>query len=171
MMIKLLYKYEETSLALANHKIVSISFDDMETFIFGEKLNWFHEKSLKILKNIWFESIESGLKVPVWRSPDDINIKEDIYEEVARIYGYDNIWYKNIEWKLENVPYSMDVYVNRNIERSLVEWLWFDQVETYPFVDEALLDSFQIDKTHLFKLQNPITPETAYMRDDMIYNY
>jgi len=37
-------------------------------------------------------------------------------------------------------------------------------------VDEALLDSFQVDKSNLFKLQNPITPEWAHMRDDMIYN-
>jgi len=61
------------------------------------------------------------MTIPVWRSPDDMNIKEDIYEEVSRIYGYDNIGYKNIEWKVENVPYSMDVLVNRTVEETLVE--------------------------------------------------
>ena len=34
---------------------------------------------------------DSSFNIPLWRSPDDLNIKEDIYEEVARIYGYDQI--------------------------------------------------------------------------------
>lgn len=164
------YISDETAKALANPKTISINFDDMENFIFGDKVAWFHDKALKILENIGFENTNWWLLVPVWRSPDDMNIKEDIYEEVSRIYGYDNIWYKNIEWKVENVPYSMDVFVNRTVEETLVERMWFDQVETYPFVDEFLLDAFQVDKSNLFKLQNPITPEWAHMRDDMIYN-
>jgi phenylalanyl-tRNA synthetase beta chain len=40
-----------------------------------------------------FEASDSGLmiSVPSWRATKDINIREDIAEEIARISGYDNI--------------------------------------------------------------------------------
>jgi len=28
---------------------------------------------------------------PLWRSPDDLNIMEDITEEILRIHGYENV--------------------------------------------------------------------------------
>jgi phenylalanyl-tRNA synthetase beta subunit len=44
--------------------------------------------------------------VPFWRSNDDINIKEDIYEEIARIYGYEKINSKPIYNTTEYVEYK-----------------------------------------------------------------
>jgi len=35
--------------------------------------------------------LKDVVKVPYWRSPADINIKEDVFEEIIRIYGYENI--------------------------------------------------------------------------------
>jgi len=49
----------------------------------------------RILKKLGFEVTFSGEKfdvvVPSWRATKDISIKEDIAEEIGRIYGYDKI--------------------------------------------------------------------------------
>ncbi len=37
------------------------------------------------------------LEVPSWRATKDIKIREDIAEEVARIYGYEKIQEKSLE--------------------------------------------------------------------------
>ena len=55
----------------------------------------------KILSKLGFETVFSGDKltviVPSWRATKDISIKEDIAEEVGRIYGYDKIMEKPIQ--------------------------------------------------------------------------
>lgn len=37
------------------------------------------------------------IKVPSWRASKDVNIREDIAEEVIRIYGYENIPMKSLD--------------------------------------------------------------------------
>jgi len=54
------------------------------------------------------------------RGPDDLNIPEDIYEEVARIYGYDQIENIPLLSKTENVPYNNYVAIQRKLEDILV---------------------------------------------------
>lgn len=53
------------------------------------------EKVQKILKSLGFEftinNSQLTIIVPSWRASKDVSIKEDIAEEVIRIYGYDNI--------------------------------------------------------------------------------
>ena len=39
------------------------------------------------------ENSELTIAVPSWRASKDINIREDIAEEIARVYGYDQIPY------------------------------------------------------------------------------
>lgn len=54
-----------------------------------------HAKVNKILKDLGFlyTNTDSSLQitVPSHRASKDISIREDIAEEVIRIYGYDNI--------------------------------------------------------------------------------
>ncbi|GAB0174601.1 MAG: phenylalanine--tRNA ligase subunit beta [Candidatus Altimarinota bacterium] len=77
------------------------------------------------------------IKVPSWRSSKDINIKEDIAEEIARIYGYDktplaslgggfSIGKKNLDAKLRNMILS---YLSQK------NW---NEVYTYSFTNEKL---------------------------------
>jgi len=74
------------------------------------------EKIVEILESLGFgvKSQKSILRisVPSWRATGDINIKEDIIEEVARIYGFDNIVLKAPEVSLK-VP-------EKNKERELI---------------------------------------------------
>ncbi len=45
------------------------------------------------------------VQVPVWRSPADITIPADVYEEVARIIGYDSIATKDLMQTMDTTDY------------------------------------------------------------------
>ena len=67
------------------------------------------EQITKILKGLGFGVASSGadlkVSVPSWRATKDVSIKEDLVEEVARIYGYDNIVPQ--PFKFASVPVSV----------------------------------------------------------------
>lgn len=77
--------------------------------------------------------------VPLWRGPDDINIKEDIAEEIARIWGYDQVEPQKMLTEVKNQPFSLDVELTRKLENLMIEQLRFDQVETYPWTSEEIV--------------------------------
>lgn len=106
---------------------------------------------------------------PLWRSPDDMNITEDIYEEVARIYGYDQIENLPLLTPITYAPYTEYVAIQRKLEDILVRNIACNQIETYPWIGEKTLQEFGRNKDHMYTLQNPVNPEAPYMRDDMIY--
>ena len=72
---------------------IEVNCDEMNQFIFGidDKKTNFQEKASEILRNLGFKVEWNQVTVPLWRWPDDINIPADVAEEVARIYGYNNI--------------------------------------------------------------------------------
>lgn len=109
------------------------------------------------------------ITTPVWRGPDDLNIQEDIYEEVARIYGYDQIEHIPLLSDTAYTPYTEYVTIQRRLEDILVRTIGCDQTETYPRISGKALQEFDKDKDVCYMLQNPINPEAPYMRDDMIY--
>ncbi len=151
------------------NKTVDLDFSKIQYFIFGEEIDWFTDKSKDILSNLWFEIFDSSVKVPIWRSPQDINIKEDLYEEVIRIYWYENISEKKLEWDVKDNWWGSDTWLIRNIEDSLIN-MNFVNVETYPWVDVSLLSKFEVDLDNLVKLENPVASELENLRDSMVYN-
>jgi phenylalanyl-tRNA synthetase beta chain len=98
-----------------------------------------------------------------------MNIKEDIYEEVARIYGYDQIENIPLLSKTEHIPYNEYVAIQRKIEDILVRNMGCNQVETYPRVSEKEIKELGGDTNVLYKLQNPVNPEKPYLRAGMHY--
>lgn len=146
-------------------------FDDISKFILWEIRNDFIDKSKNILRYLWFDIENDKLYVPIRRSDDDINIMEDLSEEIARILGYENIDLQSMNSEVKYIPFNDLVDINRNLEEIFVRDLKFDQIETYPWVDENVLDLFEVDKSKLFSLKNPIAPELKYLRNSLIFNF
>ncbi|MFA7298777.1 MAG: phenylalanine--tRNA ligase subunit beta [Candidatus Absconditabacterales bacterium] len=165
--------YISSKLEAQSSKHIEVDTKIMEQFIFGKKNKGFDKKVKDILTGLGFTGEFSTqhltLNTPLWRGPDDLNIPEDIYEEIARIYGYDQI--ENIPLLSDMVytPYTPYVAIQRQLEDILVRTIGCDQTETYPRISEKTLQEFGKDKETIYILQNPVNPESPYMRDDMIY--
>jgi len=99
-----------------------------------------------------------------------LNIQEDIYEEVARIYGYDQIENLPLLSNTEYTPYTEYVAIQRKLEDILTRTIGCNQCESYPWIGEKALQEFSRKKDNFYMLQNPVNPEAPYMRDDLIYS-
>lgn len=124
----------------------------------------------KILSNLGFVYADNTAIIPRWRSPDDMNIPADIYEEVARIHGYDNIPAQKLTGENSYVPYSSEVALQRLVEDYLIHDARMDQAETYPRSHEERYKLFGHGEQSYYTIINPSSPETSKLRPDMIYS-
>lgn len=165
--------YINPKIEAQNSKHIEVDTKIMEQFIFGKQITEFDTKAEKILQWLWFTWDFSTqyftLNTPLWRGPDDVNITEDIYEEVARIYGYDQIDSLPLLSNTIYTPYTDYVAIQRKLEDILVRTIGCNQTETYPRIGAKVVQEFNKDKDALYMLQNPVNPEAPYMRDDIIY--
>ncbi len=94
----------------------------------------------------------------------DLNIKEDLIEEVGRIYGVDNI-----EGKLPVLPLKKG-YVNkekRYIRNKLIA-LGLNEVITYSLINEKEVKKYTIDDFEPIKLLDPMTEDRATLRYSLL---
>lgn len=166
---------EELKKDFMSPKLVDVDIKAMTDVIFGKEVEWFQTQAEKILLWLWFgiqwkKDAVWTLSVPLWRWPGDINIQEDLFEEVARIYGYDLIEALPMIWDVTHIPYSGLVQAQRVIENYLVRNASFDQVESYPRVDNKLLGLFSVDQQNLYHLQNPLNNDAPCLRNTMREN-
>ena len=95
----------------------------------------------------------------------DIEIEEDLIEEVARIYGYDNIpeitGYS--EMRLGTVT---EKHVDIDHIASILAARGYQEVVTYSFIDEQLNRKFSGSDSDLV-LSNPISSEMSTMRSSL----
>lgn len=151
-------------------KQIEVSRKQIESLIFGERQEGFEEKAQTILRNLWFDVLNNQVAVPLWRGPDDMNIKEDIAEEIARIWGYETIKTQPLLAETKAQPFSEGVSILREVEEVLVNTFHFDQLETYPWVSEQQIKAFWKETSSLYTLANPLNPEFPFLRDEMVYN-
>jgi phenylalanyl-tRNA synthetase beta chain len=78
-----------------NQGPIELNLDWLNAFI-GQEIS--KEKTIEVLKSLGFEISNNkqndrilAVRVPSWRATRDVSIAEDLAEEIARIYGYNNI--------------------------------------------------------------------------------
>ncbi|WP_341753647.1 phenylalanine--tRNA ligase subunit beta [Candidatus Tisiphia endosymbiont of Dioctria rufipes] len=123
-----------------------------------------------ILEKLGFAIVDIGdtlkLTIPSWRH--DIAIKEDIIEEIVRIYGYDKLdSIKLPEMQLTRIIPKEQRRIS-DIKRILAT-CGYDEVVTNSFMDSEGAKLFAPIKEELFLL-NPISVDNNYMRPNLIAN-
>ena len=102
--------------------------------------------------------------VPTFRHSKDINIKEDLIEEVARIYGLENFTPKPL--KLDLKSEELDTVFNQEYEvkKLLATKYDMNEVHSYLWYDSALLKDLGIKKDGVKLLGKT---ENNILRDDL----
>jgi phenylalanyl-tRNA synthetase beta chain len=104
----------------------------------------------------------------VWRSPSwrfDLAIEQDLVEEVARVYGYNNL-------PVTTPAMAVDIMVNKEAIKPLEYFkdrlvsLGYQEAITYSFVDPQLLEILDPDRQGV-KVSNPISQDLSVMRTSL----
>jgi len=104
---------------------------------------------------------------PSWRF--DIEIEEDLIEEVARLYGYDNIPAPAPRGRMKMMPQPEGQRPAQRIRQMLAD-RGYQEVVNFAFVEEAWEADFagKTGEGELIRLANPIASQMAVMRSTLI---
>lgn len=135
---------------VGKNKEITITINDVNK-ILGTNLG---QESLKNLARLGFEVTATSVSVPAYRS--DIFEKADIAEEVARVYGFQNI----TPTKLPNSPLlpSSDYHKTLNLKLNLAR-IGLTETLTYTFVSQP----------SDWKLEHPYSEDEQYLRNSLLY--
>ncbi|MBQ6461520.1 phenylalanine--tRNA ligase subunit beta [Candidatus Saccharibacteria bacterium] len=144
--------------------VVKITTDEINSLL-GTKYS--KDLIVKTLVNVGFiiEAKSENLEicVPTWRT--DIHIKEDIIEEIGRLLGYDNIE--------PTLPRHATAVPNKMLQfkteiRDIMSKFGANEVLTYSFVSERLLEKAGLKAENSYKIVNSISPELQYIRQSIV---
>lgn len=143
-------------------------------------LNWLNrfagvtippEKTARILSSLGFVPITSvgpkfTIKIPTFRL-HDIAIKEDLAEEVLRVYGYYRLSSQLPPGIPPDTATDTRLHTETDIARYLAD-LGFTQTYTYSLVSDSLYQNLGMSAKKLLKLQNPLSQEYTHLRQSLI---
>ena len=126
------------------------------------------EEMLDILKRLKFD-VEAANGVLIVDAPtrrQDIKIEEDIVEEIARLYGYDEI---PTTLPASNVPGRLSPYqAARRTVRNHLEGVGLYQAVTYSLTSAALSQKFALQAEDTTRLLMPMSEERSTLRQSLI---
>ncbi len=129
------------------------------------------EKVIKILKSLEFSAQDGGdvfvVSPPPFRL--DVSIKEDVIEEVARVFGYDMIEKKEPKAFLGKPVLNDKRTWKRRIISELASYGFFEN-HTIVFEDREVAKMFPEAASRMLELENPINETTPFLRVSLLPN-
>ena len=107
---------------------------------------------------------------PTWRSTGDISIKDDVMEEVARMYGYDNFEATPFTTTFDHAINQLDQDLIRNIKEYLALRCGMQEVYTYPWVNDTYINAVQQSTEGMLRLSTPPAADLSYIRSSLLPN-
>lgn len=132
------------------------------------------KKVLKILgdlnlspKKISKDIIETT--IPTHRN--DLKIEEDLIEEVARLYGYNNFPKTQPAGQIPitKAPYFKDYLIDERVKNFLIS-AGFTEINSYSLISEQDLISQEINPQKSLRVDNPVSREFEYLRPTLKIN-
>jgi len=177
----LLQKYADATIVGGLVKEDTTSLEDTKIDITFENINLVlgtivpEDAVLDVFRRLGFTYEVNGktITVSVPKRRIDISIKEDLIEEVGRIYGVNNI-----EGRLPNLPIKAGSFdkQTRNIRNKMID-LGLNETLSYILVNDKEAKDFTKDDIEIIKLLDPMTEERNTLRHSIssslfkIYEY
>jgi phenylalanyl-tRNA synthetase beta chain len=118
-----------------------------------------------LLTNVEFENEGDDETItvgtPFWRT--DIELREDVVEEVGRLYGYDHLPLELPKRDLTPAPKDQLLELKSRV-RDVLSAAGASEVLTYSFVHGNLLEKAGQDREQAFQLNNALSPDLQYYR-------
>ena len=127
--------------------------------------NLSREEMLVYLERLGFEAEGNTLKVPSWRS--DIHYMADVAEEVARLYGYNNIPTTMFRAATAQGGYTEE-QKKKNQAGAICRGMGYSEILTYSFGSPTMFDMIRLPEDSplrdVVRILNPLGEDTSVMR-------
>jgi phenylalanyl-tRNA synthetase beta chain len=110
------------------------------------------------------------ITVPTWRSTGDVSLPQDIVEEVARIYGYDQLAVADSSVTLNPVRSLNRRGLDREVREQLALRAGLQEVITYPWTTDHLLAAAGFGKEQTVRYDGASAPDRTSLRPSLLPN-
>ena len=153
------------------NKVAELNFERLNRFV-GKVIP--REKVIEILRNLEIDVKDNGetltLTAPSYRG--DLELEQDYFEEVIRMYGFDNI---------ENILPRVDINKNSTLDTTkltdrvkiICASVGLKEVINYSFIPKDALQKLKftgVSEDKLIDISNPITEDFVTMRPTLLYS-
>jgi phenylalanyl-tRNA synthetase beta chain len=129
---------------------------------------------VKTLTSLQFEVKNSNgnmhVTAPHFRSTKDISMKDDIVEEVGRVFGYRNIDPVPPFVACEPPAKNLFRYFEREVKNILAGSFSMTEVSGYSFTSEETLNTLKVNEDKELRLRNPLSMDIDRLRRSLIPN-
>ena len=130
------------------------------------------DEIMTVLHRLGFEVKLNGdcfdVTSPTWRSTGDVHLKDDVLGELARLIGYENFESKPLPVNFEHAVKQNEVSLHRRIREFLAFRCGFNEIFSYPWIDEKYIKAAKCDMDKAVRLATPPAPELSYLRQSLI---
>ena len=153
-------EYNELSL---ENKIINIKLSDI-TKLLGLEIT--EKEVIDIFFRFGFKTTikNSIMEVSVPTRRIDISIKEDLIEEVGRLYGVDNIQGK---LPISGIKIGKSNKTFRELRNKMVDF-GFNETLSYTLINENDMDKFTNEKIDYLTVKDPMTEERVALRHSLL---
>lgn len=99
----------------------------------------------------------------------DVQTKQDVIEEIGRIYGYDRIPSIALVTEIQCTQKSSREKVD-GLAKKILLGMGFDEVLTYSFYGKKICETFFLDEQTHLSLSNPLNPQLELFRSKILPN-
>jgi len=149
----------------SNDKVIELEYSKISK-VLGITIG--KEEVKSILESLGFgvQLVDDVFTVTVPSRRLDISIKEDLIEEVGRLYGMDNI-----KGKLPTFDGKLGSYnkVNREIKNKMIS-LGLNETSSYALIPESEVNKFTKDNFERIKLADPMSEDRTTLRYSLMYS-